>query len=393
VTATALRNERYVAPVLAFAPARSDRLQRKCACGGSPGIDGECAECRKKRLGLQRLAANRAASEAVPPVVYEVLRSPGQRLDGATRSFMQSRFGYDFSKVRVHADATAAESARVVAAQAYTVADRIVFARGRYAPHTAAGQRLLAHEMAHVVQQRCAASGSTFSSALTVGSEEDPAEKEARDAEDLIASSAPSAPSRPAGEKARLRRQPEDESVTHSEPGVGGPGEPLPYKEAMESTERGLYEEYRRDCAGVDVPRRLERAGVFSPREEVERLERKVKLLPRILADREEKEKKITMSLSAISNRLKGQSVWGPLGRPDFVEPSEQEKEAEEQLRLRRDLHRWDEAVIWPKFGRDYVLGSIGDELAKARCELSRARWEHWRYMRTGRLSERRLVR
>jgi hypothetical protein len=138
------------------------------------------------------------------------------------------------------------------------------------------------------------------------------------------------------------------------------------------------------------VPRRFERSGEFSPREEVERLERVVKNMPGILATREEKKKKITMSLPAISNRLKAQ---GPLGRPDFIEPSEQELEAEEQLKLWIDLHKFDEAVIWPRFGRDYVLGSIEDELAKARCELSRARWEHWVYLRTGKLPERRLVR
>jgi hypothetical protein len=49
--------------------------------------------------------------------------------------------------------------------------------------------------------------------------------------------------------------------------------------------------------------------------------------------------------------------------------------------------------VIWPKFGRDYVLGSVEDELARAKCELSKAQWEHWTYLRTGKLSERRLIR
>lgn len=368
-------------------------MRRRCACGGSPGLEGECDECRNRPPRRQRRAVNRTGPDAVPPIVYEVLRSPGEQLDGATRATMQSRLGHDFSRVRVHADAKGAESARAVAARAYTVGDRIVFARGRYEPHTAAGRRLLAHEMTHVVQQRGVAPGPTLSPLLRMGSVEDPAEREARHTEDLIAPSPSPSAAAPVAEKALLRRQPEDEGAKQGDPGVGGPGEPLPYREAMESTERGLYEEYRRDCAGVQVPRRLERSEVYSPREEVERLERTVKNLPKILAQREEKVKKITMSLPAIANRLKGQSVWGPLGRPDFVEPSEQEKEAEEQLRLRRDLQKWDEAVIWPRFGRDYVLGSIEVELARARCELSRARWEQWRYTRTGRLTERRLVR
>jgi outer membrane protein OmpA-like peptidoglycan-associated protein len=65
---------------------------------------------------------------------------------------MEQRFGADFSGVRVHDDARAAESARAVDAHAYTVGSDIVFAPGRYAPGTSGGDRLLAHELAHVVQ-------------------------------------------------------------------------------------------------------------------------------------------------------------------------------------------------------------------------------------------------
>ena len=66
---------------------------------------------------------------------------------------MESQFGYDFSRVRIHADAAAAESALAVNALAYTVGRDIVFAAGRYAPATPAGRGLLAHELTHVVQQ------------------------------------------------------------------------------------------------------------------------------------------------------------------------------------------------------------------------------------------------
>ena len=68
-------------------------------------------------------------------------------------AFLEPRFGHDFSKVRVYADDSAAASARALHALAYTVAPNIVFGAGRYAPHTDAGQRLLAHELTHVVQQ------------------------------------------------------------------------------------------------------------------------------------------------------------------------------------------------------------------------------------------------
>jgi Domain of unknown function (DUF4157) len=91
---------------------------------------------------------------AAPPIVHDVLRSPGQPLDTATRAFMEPRFGHDFSKVRVHSDARAAEAASVLSARAYTVGDNVVFGPGRYAPATKLGHRLMAHELTHVVQQR-----------------------------------------------------------------------------------------------------------------------------------------------------------------------------------------------------------------------------------------------
>ena len=67
---------------------------------------------------------------------------------------MEPRFGHDFSRVRVHADLNAARSAEAVGAQAYTVGSSVAFAFGRYAPASRDGQRLLAHELAYVVQQR-----------------------------------------------------------------------------------------------------------------------------------------------------------------------------------------------------------------------------------------------
>lgn len=140
-------------PKPTFTPVRTGLLQRKCACGGSPGVDGECAECRKKRLSLQRRAANEAGPAKVPPIVHNVLRSAGQALDPATRALMEPRFGHDFSQVRVHTDAKAAESARAVNALAYTVGQDVVFGTRQYAPASVEGRQLLAHELTHVVQQ------------------------------------------------------------------------------------------------------------------------------------------------------------------------------------------------------------------------------------------------
>ncbi len=130
-------------------------LQRKCACGNSSGLTGKCSECQKKKLSLQRRAVNNTAeSSEVPPIVHEVLRSPGQPLDPGTRTFMESRFGHNFSQVRVHTDGKAAKSAQSVNALAYTVGQNVVFNSGQYAPKVDFGKWLLAHELAHVVQQR-----------------------------------------------------------------------------------------------------------------------------------------------------------------------------------------------------------------------------------------------
>ena len=102
---------------------------------------------------LQRLPAATPNAASAPAHVQQVLATPGMPLDTRTRSFFEPRFGRDFSNVRVHADDAADRSARAVDAQAYTIAHHVVFSRGKYAPAAEGGRRLLAHELAHVVQQ------------------------------------------------------------------------------------------------------------------------------------------------------------------------------------------------------------------------------------------------
>ncbi len=88
--------------------------------------------------------------------VAPVLRSSGQPLGESTRAQMEDRLGFDFSGVRVHADAEAAHSARAVGARAYTIGSDVVFGAGEYAPRSREGQRLIAHELTHVRQQASA---------------------------------------------------------------------------------------------------------------------------------------------------------------------------------------------------------------------------------------------
>jgi Domain of unknown function (DUF4157) len=116
-------------------------VQRKlhCAC------DGGCPRCQQdspSHISPEILAA-----------LHDIVRSSGQPLDSATRALMEPRFGKDFSDVRLHTDPQAARSARAIDALAYAAGSHIVFAEGQLAPATPAGQRLLAHELTHVVQQ------------------------------------------------------------------------------------------------------------------------------------------------------------------------------------------------------------------------------------------------
>lgn len=101
----------------------------------------------------RQTASAQYTSPSIPPVAHEVLSSPGQALDEETCEFMESRFGYDFSKVRVHTNDRAAHSARNLNAMAYTIGHNIVIGPEHYTPHTDSGKKLLAHELTHVVQQ------------------------------------------------------------------------------------------------------------------------------------------------------------------------------------------------------------------------------------------------
>lgn len=132
------------------------RLQRKCGCGG------DCGACQKGQSAPEHLQTSRVhggspAHMTAPAIVHEALRSSGQPLDSGTRAFFEQRFGHDFSRVRIHADDRASAAAQAVEASAFTVGQDMVFAHGQYAPETSPGQKLLAHELTHSIQQRAVA--------------------------------------------------------------------------------------------------------------------------------------------------------------------------------------------------------------------------------------------
>lgn len=132
-------------------PACEDELQVQRESIAVPAEEEEEEHLQTKREAAGQVPGPEAS--AAPPIVDDVLRSPGEPLDQHTRHFMESRFGHDFGGVRVHAGSQASASARAVRALAYTVGNDIVFGPGRYAPSESSGRRLLAHELTHVIQQ------------------------------------------------------------------------------------------------------------------------------------------------------------------------------------------------------------------------------------------------
>jgi len=195
------------------------------------------------RLGLlSRRAASSFAPSRVPDLVHDVLRSPGQPLDATTRAFMEPRFGHDFSSVRVHTDAEAAESASAVNALAYTVGRDVVFGAGQYAPRTQTGQRLMAHELSHVIQQRSIGGSSRFA----IGPEDDVHERAAdRQAQRVVGGGqvenvtgpaiAPALQRQPPAPRAEETRKPAGEKVVVTQP----PAQkiPAPQVEAAKKTD------------------------------------------------------------------------------------------------------------------------------------------------------------
>ena len=113
------------------------QVQRKsCACGKLAGPDGMCEDCKRKRLNIQRMTNGEGGQTAAPAAVHQTLQQPGRPLDAPTRNFMESRFGQDFGKVRVHTNNTAASSAESINALAYTHGANIVFNQGQYQPQS-----------------------------------------------------------------------------------------------------------------------------------------------------------------------------------------------------------------------------------------------------------------
>jgi hypothetical protein len=139
-----------VAPFVTSASIDHDRkVERKCQ-----SCEDEDEKLKINRKSLAKVDDNSYITENASREIEDIRNGAGSPIDSLTRTFMQSRFGYDFNDVRVHTNGKAARSARSLNALAYTIGNDIIFDYGKYEPHTTIGKRLLAHELIHTIQNK-----------------------------------------------------------------------------------------------------------------------------------------------------------------------------------------------------------------------------------------------
>jgi hypothetical protein len=124
-------------------------VHRKVATEELPETDE--VEEQQVQSSRDQIAAPKVTTSVAANI--HAMNGGGNPLPHETRAFFEPRFGADFSRVRVHTDSHAAETANSIRARAFTVGQNIAFGTGRYEPHSHAGRQLLAHELTHVVQQ------------------------------------------------------------------------------------------------------------------------------------------------------------------------------------------------------------------------------------------------
>jgi hypothetical protein len=190
------------------------RIQRACACGGKSAQGGECEECKKKKL-QRRASGNGEGSAAVTsPAARRGLESGGQPLPRPLRQHLEPLFGVDFDAVRLHDDSASHRSAASLQAHAFTYGQHVHFGAGEFAPHAPRGLHLLAHELAHTVQQRGSAprtDASAVGDALDLDAHDAPLERAADALADAVVAGRPAAARSGAagsvGFAARLQRE------------------------------------------------------------------------------------------------------------------------------------------------------------------------------------------
>ncbi|MGB7424745.1 MAG: DUF4157 domain-containing protein [Ornithinimicrobium sp.] len=188
-------------------------------------------------LALQRAVGNVGMADLVEEdrsPVHDVISSAGRPLEDPVRADMEGRLGHDFSDVRVHDDGPAAASASSVGAHAYTVGSNIVFQRDAYDPSSSQGQRTLAHELTHVVQQRTGpVEGSPAAGGVRISDPSDRFEQEASATAERVVGHGPAAPQSTVASASTIQRDSDDSTDLQRED--------APAEEEEELTAQGLF--------------------------------------------------------------------------------------------------------------------------------------------------------
>lgn len=190
-----------------------------------PSAEGQRSPVAQRLLSLQRRAGNAAVAQLVSgkdeersPVLDVVGRGGGERLEAGTRASMETRLGHDFSDVRIHAGSTAAASAASVGARAYTVGNDIVLGPGHASLDTPTGQRTLAHELTHVVQQRSGpVDGAPAAGGINLSDPSDRFEREAERVAEGVMGASETTSSGQAEARPGVQRQAEEEDEREDE--------------------------------------------------------------------------------------------------------------------------------------------------------------------------------
>ena len=190
----------------------------------APSIASQIGNAGIARLvqgeGLDRSAGGPAHLDREIARAIDERRGRGRELDGDARANLEGAMGEDFSDVRVHDDAEAHELSTAVSAEAFTTGSDVFFQSGKYDPSSSAGQKLLAHELTHVTQQR----GATPTTDMTVSEPGDASEVEASSIADQVAS----APSSASQQTAAVSRAAEEEELQMSRIDRASPEEEEP---------------------------------------------------------------------------------------------------------------------------------------------------------------------
>src|SRR3954451_9096752 len=235
-----------------------EQTQRKSSAGSkqaeaaAPSIASQVGNAGVARLvrgeGIERSGDGPAQLDREIARAIDAQRGRGSELDGDARVKLEGALGDDFSDVRIHDDAEAHELSESVSAEAFTTGSDVFFQQGKYEPGSSAGEKLLAHELTHVTQQR----GATRSSDLTVSDPGAASEVEASAMADPVSSTTASRPSPAPGAGATVSRAGEEDELQMSRIDRAGEEDELQMSRIDRAGEEDELQMSRIDRAGAE---------------------------------------------------------------------------------------------------------------------------------------------